>query len=263
MFSPNGQNNRIQRYVNSNIQTPPIQTPPIQKVVPKPSIKPSTKLNSILIVCDQLINFKNIPENIMKILPGFQAFRRLGVEFTNIYNNRQDCSPSRGSFFSSQLDINIGDNFQYEYNPQLSTEFDTICKSLKRNGIDTAYYGKNHFVSKIATDAFIVPSFNTNTRGCLKDYGVDIYNTYGDTYYYANEGIFADNSIFDLKVNSSLTEVDYIDKSGKYIGAIPYLKSRKTKKNPFHLEIHFENPHDTQHLWQNFALKPTKSQLQF
>ncbi len=278
MFSPNGQTNRIQRYVkNSNIQAPiqrapiqrapiqkaPIQKAPIQKAVPAPN----TKLNSILIVCDQLLNFKNIPENIMKILPGFQSFRRLGVEFTNIYNNRQDCSPSRGSFFSSQLDINIGDNidfnFQYDSNPQLSTEFDTICKSLKRNGIDTAYYGKNHFVSKMATDAFVVPAFNTNSRGCLKDYGVDIYNTYGDTYYYSNEGIFADNTIFDLKVNSSLNEVDYIDQSGKYIGAIPYLKSRKTKKNPFHLEIHFENPHDTQHLWQNFALKPTKEQLQF
>ena len=61
------------------------------------------------------------------------------------------------------------------YNPQLNTNFDTIGKSLKQNGFETVYYGKNHYISAIATDAFTVPAFNTNTRGCLKEYGFDIY----------------------------------------------------------------------------------------
>lgn len=249
-------------YVYPNSQSKRINS---VTTVPKHDVKKN--LNTILVVCDQLINYKKLPKHILSILPGYQAFSGIGIEFTNIYNNRQDCSPSRGSFQSSQLNINIGDNidfqFQYEYNPQLSTNFDTIGKSLKRNGINTAYYGKNHFVSALATDAFVIPAFNINTRGCMRNYGFDIYNTYGDTYYYANQGYFADNSIFNFKVNNSLKIVDYADSTGKYIGAIPYLKSRVHNSQPFHLQLHLENPHDTQHFWQNFALTPDKAQLQY
>ena len=225
------------------------------------------KYNTILIVCDQMINFKNVPENILKIMPGYQSFKSLGIQFNNIYNNRQDCSPSRGSFCTSQLNINISDNidqpFQYKYNPELNTSFDTIGKSLKRNNYETVWYGKNHFVSAIATDTNKVPEFNTNTRGCLKEYGYDIYNTFGDTYYYNNQGMFSDNMIFDLKVNYKNNNVDFVDCTGKYIGAIPYLKSRAKNDKAFHLELHLENPHDTQHFWQNLAQKPMKPQLQF
>lgn len=225
------------------------------------------KYNTILVVCDQLLNFKNIPENILNIMPGYQSFKSIGIQFDNIYNNRQDCSPSRASFASSQLNINIGDNidqsWQSNYNPQLNTKFDTIGKSLSRNGFETVWYGKNHFVSKIATDENTTPSFNTNSRGCLRDYGYDIFCTYGDTYYYNNAGMFVDNNIFECKINNKNPNVDYIDSSGKYIGIIPYLKSNINKKTPFHLEMHLENPHDTQHFWQNLAEKPTKTQLQF
>ena len=44
------------------------------------------KYNTILIVCDQMINFKNVPENILRIMPGYQAFKSLGIQFDNIYN---------------------------------------------------------------------------------------------------------------------------------------------------------------------------------
>lgn len=223
--------------------------------------------NTILIVCDQMINYKRMPKKLRDILPGYQAFKKIGVEFNNIYNNKQDCSPSRASFQSSKLNVNIWDNidfnFQYDYQPQLDTNLDTIGKTMKRNGIDTAYYGKNHFVSAIATDAFTVPAFNTNTRKMLNVYGFDIYNTYGDTYYYNNEGYFGDNNIFDCKVNNSNPNYDYQDCTGKYIGVIPYLKSRVGNPIPFHLQVHLENPHDTQHFWQNFKQTPTKLQLQF
>ena len=253
----NSQGIRLWKFLKNN----PPQAPP----APPPTAQ--YKYNTMLIVCDQLINFKNIPENILRIMPGYQAFKSIGIQFDNIYNNRQDCSPSRGSFASSQLNINISDNidqtFQADYNPQLNTSFDTIGKSLKRNGFETVWYGKNHFVSAISTDINAVPEFNTNTRYCLKEYGYDIYNTYGDTYYYSNQGMFSDNTIFNFKINDSNSNVDFVDSSGKYIGAIPYLKARVANDKAFHLELHLENPHDTQHFWQNFAQKPTKSQLQF
>lgn len=256
MNNVNRQTARIDRFIR---RLPPPQIPV------QPQI--TYKNNTILIVCDELINFKYIPEHILKIMPGIQAFKNLGIEFKNIYNNRQDCSPSRGSFCSSQLDITISDNidqpWQYLYNTELNTSFDTIGKSLKRNGFETVWCGKNHFVSSIAPNVNAIPTFNTNTRGCLKEYGYDIFNTFGDTYYYGNQGMFTDNMTFELKMNYKNNEFDFEDFTGKYIGVLPYLKSRAKNDKSFHLEVHLENPHDTQHFWQNFALKPNKYQLQF
>ena len=262
--TPNRHTNRIQLFRNNNREPPVI--PQLPSILQSEKI-PEFRYNTILVVCDQLLNFKNIPAEILQLMPGYQAFKSLGIQFDNIYNNRQDCSPSRGSFATSQLNVNISDNidqsWQHLYNPQLDTSFDTIGKSMKRNGYETVWYGKNHWVSSIAPNVNVVPAFNTNTRGCLRDYGYDIYNTFGDTYYYNNEGIFSDNSIFELKVNYDNDNVDFVDSTGKYIGAIPYLKARSTNDKAFHLELHLENPHDTQHFWQNFAQKPAKSQVQF
>lgn len=260
--NPNRQNSRIFNFLKNNPIPIPEPNPPEP---PSPPIK--FKHNTILIVCDQLINYKNIPDKILRIMPGYQAFKSLGIQFNNIYNNRQDCSPSRASFATSQLNVNISDNidqsWQYTANPKLNTAFDTIGKSLKRNGYETVWYGKNHFDSTIATDVNTVPAFDTNTRGCLKEYGYDIYNTFGDSYYYTNAGMFADNMVVDLKVNYKNNNVDFEDSTGKYIGAIPYLKARAKNDKPFHLELHLMNPHDTQHFWQNFAQTPSKTQLQF
>lgn len=229
--------------------------------------------NSILIVCDQLVNFKKLPKKVRNMLPGYNSFKKLGIEFRNIYNNRQDCSPSRASMITSQLNVNISDNidfsFQYEYNPRLSPKFTTIGHMMKENGFKTAYYGKQHFDSGLATDDFTVPAFNTNTRQCMSEYGFDIFNTFGDSYYYPNDGIFADNIIMDFKLSPGSLNYDYKDETGEYIGVIPFLKSQnqqkthEERKKPFHLQVHFENPHDTQHFWQNFAENPTKPQLQF
>lgn len=225
------------------------------------------EMSTILIVCDQLVNYKRLPRKILDQLPGYQAFKRLGIEFTNIYNNRQDCSPSRASFQSSHLDVNIGDNidfnFQYPYNPRLDPCLDTIGKTMKRNGIETAYYGKNHIDSSLAKSVSDTPMLNVNSRRCMLQYGFDRFNTFGDTYYYDNQGYYTDNTLMSFKVNCSMDDVDYEDTSGKYIGVIPFLKSRISERRPFHLQVHFENPHDTQHFWQNLSTVPSKSQLQF
>ena len=122
MGKGNKQASRIDKFEKNN--------PPPRQLPQPPQIK--FKNNTILIVCDELINFKYIPDKILKLMPGIQAFKSLGIEFTNIYANRQDCSPSRGSFCTSQLDITISDNidqpWQYLYNAELNTNFDTIGK---------------------------------------------------------------------------------------------------------------------------------------
>jgi len=234
---------------------------------PVPPIIPPENINTILIVCDELVSYDNLPEKIKNLLPGYQAFSKLGIEFTNIHNNRQDCSPSRSSFITSYLDTGISDNidqtWQYNSIPNLPTYLDTMGKSFKKNDFTTAYYGKNHIQSSIATDYNFIPAFNTNSRGCMKEYGFDIFNTYGDSYYYNNAGYFSDNIALEIKVNDQLDEVDYIDSTGKYIGILPFLKQRQIDQKPYFLSCHFENPHDTQNFWNNLSQQPSTTILQY
>jgi len=224
--------------------------------------------NTIIIVCDQLINYKYIPEKIKNKMNGYQAFKKIGVEFTNIHNNRPPCSPSRASFTTSQMDTGIGDNidlaFQYNFIPQLNPNFDTIGKSMKNNHGVTSYHGKTHLDSKLSTGLEFLPLFDTNTRGSMKIYGYDTYNTFGDTYYYSNVGYFTDDITFEMKINNTNAAVDFVDKKGdSFIGTIPFLKSRLHDGKKFHLEFHITNPHDTQHYWQNLSQTPAVPQLQF
>jgi arylsulfatase A-like enzyme len=229
-----------------------------------------SKNNTILIVCDELIAWHNLPKCLTKHLKGYNAFRKLGIEFTNIHNNRQMCSASRASFMSSAINTGVQDNIDqsYQYNvvPKLSNKFDTIGKSLKRNGVQlTSYFGKQHIDSKLSTSSFFLPMFNTNTTGCLKQYGYDSFNTFGDTYYYENVGYFTDNFIFQNIANTNIPNeyIDYIHKNVKYNGVLPFLKARNEDKQSFHMEFHITNPHDTQHFWQNFKNAPKAHQMQY
>ena len=226
--------------------------------------------NTIVLVMDQLINYEYLPDKLKKDLRGYNAFKSRGIEFTNIHNNRQMCSPSRASFLSSQINIGVQDNidqpFQYDYVSELSTFFDTVAKSLKRNNIDiTGYYGKEHVQSVLDTLDFITPRWDTNTIGCLRKYGFDQYTLVGDSFYYHNEGYFTDNYNLESLVNDQTQDYNYYssETNQKLVGALPFLKARKQDNKSFHLQFHLTNPHDTQFFWQNFAITPNNAQLQY
>ena len=227
-------------------------------------------MNTLMLVMDQLVAYHMLPTAILDKMKGYQAFKKLGVEFTHIHNNRQDCSPSRGSFQSSQINIGIQDNidqpYQYDYVKQLETNHDTIGKSFKTNKFDiTGYYGKVHLVSTMASNLFLTPMFNSNTVGSMKQYGFDRFNMYGDAHYVRNEGYFGDSRDYQTIVNNAITDVDYTDPATgqKYLGALPFLKARNEDRKSYHMQYHITNPHDTMHFWQNYSQTPTGSQLQY
>lgn len=227
------------------------------------------KTNSILMVMDQHVSYHLLPKEILDLLPGYQAFKKVGINFTNIYNNRQMCSPSRASFASSFMNTGIQDNidqtFQYDYVPKLDPKLDTSGKVFRNNGYKTAYYGKQHYDSKLSPNDFLLPSFCTNTRESMKQYGFDSFNTFGDTYYFEQKGMFGDAYAIETIEPSNSTQFDYYDPitNNKLSGAIPFIKARSADKNPFYLEFHITNPHDTQHIYSNFSQLPTKEQSQF
>lgn len=226
--------------------------------------------NTIFILMDELYCYKYLPKEILDQLKGYNAFKKIGVEFTNIHCNRTVCSPARSSIISGVINHgiqdNIDNNFQYDYIPKLDPSLPTIAKLCKKNNYDiTAYYGKQHFDSALASTVFTAPMINTNTRKYMNQYGFDIYSTYGDTFYTPNQAIFGDLVTYEMLTSDNNPEFDWIDpKTGnKYVGLLPFLKARVADSKQFYCEFQLENPHDTQHMIQNFSQLPSGTQLQF
>ncbi len=84
-------NQRLKNPTTKAPVNPPVN-PPVNTPV-KAAIKPplETLPSNILIVMDELIAYHNLPSWLLTRLPGYQAFAKLGIEFTNIHNNRQMC----------------------------------------------------------------------------------------------------------------------------------------------------------------------------
>lgn len=228
------------------------------------------KQNTIFILMDELIAWENIPEEIKKDLKGYQSFKKIGIEFTNIYNNRTVCSSSRSCIMSGEINTKIQDNidqqYQYKFFPKLSPESDTIAKICKLNNYDiTAYFGKQHLDSSMTSTTFITPMLNTNTSNIMNQYGFDKYSVFGDNFYCPAQGILSDLYTWNLQVSESSNQFDWKNPCDetKFIGMLPFLKARYEDKKSFYCEYHITNPHDTQHQIQNFNQLPTGTQLQF
>jgi len=229
-------------------------------------IDENTKENSLLITFDELVNWKYIPEFIKKDLKGYQAFKALSIEFTNIQNNRQDCSPCRSSFFTSEINHGINDDiselYQSDSISRVSPIYDTLGKIYKRNDYDnTAFYGKSHMDANLSNKLRTLPVFNINTRKSMNVYGYDIYNMFGDT---ANLlGVVGDIREFESIIPPNYSEYDFKDGNRKLTGILPFLKARKKDGKSFHAQYHMANPHDTMQLYQNTSTEPVINMAQF
>lgn len=226
-------------------------------------------MNTLLIVFDELINYDNLPDDITDKLRGYQAFKKMGIEFLNIQTSRQQCTPSRSTLptgiMNTGLQDNIDYNYQYDYIPKLPPALNTIAKEYKYNGYDhTVYYGKQHLDAKLSETYSDLPLFATNTTGAMKQYGYDKFNVYGDTYYYRGHGMIGDTLVMSHELSPNSIDYDYIDKNGnKFAGILPFLNARKDDGTSFYAECHITNPHDTNHMWQNLAQTPASQENQF
>ena len=268
MYSYNIGKSSFSSRINIFNKQNPIQNNPILQNI----VKTTINNNVILIVLDELVAYHNLPESFLRLLNGYQLITTMGIEFTNIHNNRQQCSASRSSYTTSQINTGIQDNidtsYQYTYVDSIKSDFDTIGKSLKAkfgSSIFTAQFGKDHLQSKLASTNNLIPIWNINTSGSLKQYGIDRYNVFGDFYYNRNKGIFSDNLTFQSINNNTIINVDYIDTTTNtgYTGALPFLKSRVIDNKHFFLNINFSNPHDVEECWSNLAQTPGAIMLPF
>jgi arylsulfatase A-like enzyme len=237
--------------------------------IQQPKLVPISNSN-IVIVMDQLIAYHNLPPLLLKLLPGYNAFKNRGIEFTNIHVNRQMCSPSRSTILTSTINTGIQSNidlpFQYPYKSHLDYDAETIPKSLKKAypNLNTAYFGKEHLSQKLDTGAYSHPSFELNTTGVYKCYGFDKGTMFGDSFYRDGHGFASDNLMMNTVLNNvnaikDKNLVDYIEidpitrERVGYVGVLPYLKARAQDKKQFHMQCHIVNPHDTQDFYSNFT----------
>ena len=226
------------------------------------------KRNTILIVFDELTNYKNLPKDLLKLLKGYNLFKKRCVEFSNIQTSRQQCTPSRSTImtgiYNTSLQDNIDYNYQYDYFPNLPTNLETSGKIFKKNGYDiTSYYGKQHLDSKLATSVYTTPTFNTASNNAMDIYGYDKFNIFGDTYYSPGHGLMTDNQVISYILPPNSEDFDYISKGVKLSGVIPFLKARLSDRKSYYIECHITNPHDTNHFIQNFAQIPSSQMNQF
>lgn len=226
--------------------------------------------NTILIVFDELTNYANLPKEITNNLKGYQLFKKIGVEFNNMQTSRQQCTPSRSTImtgiYDTGLQDNIDYNYQYDYIPRLPTNLETNAKAYKNNKYDvTAYYGKQHLDTSLATSVYDTPLFCTATTSGMKQYGYDKFNVYGDIYYQNVHGFLTDNQTISYIMPPNSTEYDYYSKKTKmkYSGIIPFIKARMEDKKSWYVECHITNPHDTNHYYQNISQTPSSVMNQF
>lgn len=225
--------------------------------------------NVLLIMLDELINLELLPEKFTNTLKGINAFKKLGINFTNYHTNRQMCSPSRTTYLTGKIDTGIIDNVeqQWQYEAKGNVyESNTLGHLIKdiRPDILTCFYGKSHLDSKLIPTIQILPKWTTNTEKSMKIYGFDKFNTFGDNLHQGH-GLFSDSLTYNFNHPMDSVSYDYIENHTKQEGAIPFLKARRMDNKQFYLQVNFHNPHDIKHFWslQNQTPLPIGDMMQY
>lgn len=209
--------------------------------------------NVLMIMCDELVMLESLPDKFKDSLPGYNALKSIGLNFTNYHNNRQMCSPSRSVYMSGKIDCGIIDNVEQPWQYLCKTDtkdMNSLGKIFKLNAPNyfTSFYGKSHLDSKLIPNLQIQPRFQNNTINAMKSYGFDRFNTNGDALHFAH-GFFSDSCTYNTSLPLDAVTHDIEENGLKFEGALPFLKARTKDKINFFCEVNFHNPHDINHFW--------------
>lgn len=245
-----------------------VSKPEIKEIKPKVE---SSNRNVLMIFFDQLNGWHRLPKFFTDQLKGYQAFKKIGLEFTQHHNNRQMCSPSRSVYMTGIINTGIVDNidqpYQYDAIANLDGAINTTGKMFKNAGYDvTAYYGKSHFDSRMTPGEFYNPRMNIATTGAMKSIGFDRHGELGDDFYEEKHAYVSDDRIFEKKSIAGTVDEEVYDveiDGVKYQGMLPFLKARVLDNKSFHAQFHFTNAHDIMHYYHNNSQIATGDLMQF
>ena len=245
-----------------------VNKPEIKEIKPK---EESNNRNVLMIFFDQFNSWHRLPQFFTDQLKGYQAFKKIGLEFTQHHNNRQMCGPSRSVYMTGTINTGIVDNidqpYQYDAIPNLDGDKNTAGRMFKNAGYDiTAYYGKSHFDSRMAPGEFYNPRMNIATTGAMKSIGFDRHGELEDDFYEEKHAYVSDDRTFEKKSIAGTVDEEVYDvevNGVKYQGMLPFLKARVLDKKSFHAQFHFTNPHDIMHYYHNNSQTGTADLMQF
>lgn len=218
----------------------------------------SNNQNVIMMLLDELVLLDLLPKHIQKEFKGFNAFKKLGVNFTNYHTNTQMCSPSRTTYMTGVINHGIIDNVEQEWQYQAKEDtydYKSVCNCIKETNknIICAYYGKVHLDSKLIPTVQINPRFRVTTNKSLNIWDIDYFNTFGDGVDFAH-GLFIDSQYIqglpvppDTPKSGYNTEINGIKRQG----TLDFLDQMKKENKRFFLQHHFQNPHDIQYYRMN------------
>ncbi|MEO1054542.1 MAG: sulfatase [Bacteroidota bacterium] len=169
--------------------------------------------------------------------PNLDALAQSGVRFTNAYAPASLCSPSRASILTGKhpVEVNITEHIHGPFRPRpdiplitpnidqsLRSEFYTVGEMMKREGYNTAYFGKWHLGGGNA---------KPESQGFDFTYAAN-YHGLPNSFYYP----FFNQAMEDIKADSK--EGDYLtdkltDKAIEYI----------SKQDSFFVMLSYYSPH--------------------
>jgi arylsulfatase A-like enzyme len=224
--------------------------------------------NAILIVQDQLVNYKLLPDEILNLLPGYNAFKNNSIEYNKAICNRLACSPARSVIQTSIIDTGIQDSinsvYQKEVVNRLNPAFNTAASLFKNNNYTTSYVGKSHLYDLFDDTVYEQPVWGNNTRDAFKIYDFDTFNTYGDATN-IRVGMYHDSMYLETIMPPNAKEYDYYDINNdmKLTGILPILRARAEDKKLFYIEYHLTNPHDIHECKMNVSQSSSGHSLQY
>lgn len=210
------------------------------------------KLNVLVIMLDELVMLETLPKKFRDSLPGYNALKKMGINFTNYHTNRQMCGPSRSVYMSGKIDTGIVDNVEQPWQftcKQNINDLNSTGKIFSKNAPNhiTCLYGKSHLDTKLIPNEQINVRFSTNTVHAMKSLGFDIFNTFGDNLHFGH-GMFSDPLTYNMSHPLDSISHDIMEDNMKYEGVMPFLKARQKDKKQFYLQGNFHNPHDIKHV---------------
>lgn len=236
-----------------------------QAVIPKRITASDNKKNQnvLLVMYDQSVLLELLPKKFIDSLPGYNALKNIGINFTNYHTNRQMCSPSRAVYMSGKVDCAINDNVEQPWQSackQDVKDFNSIGKLFRNNAPNymTAFFGKSHLDTKLIPNIQIHPRHTSNTSHAMKSYGIDKMQTHGDQLS-MRHGIYSDANTYNFSLAIDAITHDIEENGLKLEGALPFLKARACDKINFFCEVNFHNPHDIQHFWTVPTQQPIPS----
>lgn len=219
--------------------------------------------NVLMVMLDELVMIESLPDKFKDALPGYNALKNIGLNFTNFHNNRQMCSPSRCVYMSGKIDCGVVDNVEQPWQYLCRTDvkdMNSIGKLFKLNAPNyfTSFFGKSHLDSKLIPNLQVQPRFQNNGVHCMKSYGIDKFNTNGDALHFAH-GFYADSGTYNTSLPLDAVTHDIEENGLKLEGGLPFLKARAKDKINFFCEVNFHNPHDIKHFWTVPSQQPLPS----